>query len=303
MRIAYIAHPVSGDINGNLRRIEKIIRKINLEESDVVPFAHYFVDCYALDDDVEKERRRGIRNDKAIMKRGVVDEIRLYGDRISEGMADEVELAHKLGIKVIPMTDQTEEEYFLRWKKIKDGTTSKEPWIMTYTGIKFFPFNPDIDSFVIEDIAHSLANQCRFNGHTKSYYSVAQHSVNVSRICGEHSLCGLLHDGTEAYFSDLPTPIKKRMNNVVNMENNLACTLSRKFGFPFPFPEEVKDADKSMLNIEGMEFMGWEERYYDEVPEIDMYECSVDMYPHTPDTAKKMFLEEYEKITEDSYGL
>jgi len=107
MKIAYIAHPISGDIEGNLERIKKIGRKINLEEPNVVPFAHYYFDCHALDDDVPEERERGIKNDIALMKKGFIDEVRLYGDRISSGMRHEVELAHELGIKVVPMTEET----------------------------------------------------------------------------------------------------------------------------------------------------------------------------------------------------
>ena len=111
MVIAYIAHPIGGDMNGNLEKIRKICREINLEEPDVVPFAPYYMDCHCLDDDNPVERERGIKNDIALMKKGFIDEIRLYGNTISKGMRHEVDLAHQLGIKVLPMTDQTINEY------------------------------------------------------------------------------------------------------------------------------------------------------------------------------------------------
>ena len=111
MRIAYIAHPVGGDVENNLKRISEIGRYINLNEPDVVPFAHYFFDCYALDDSVEYERNRGIKNNLALMKAGFIDEVRLYGNRISNGMKCEIKLAKSLGIAVIPMTKETEAEY------------------------------------------------------------------------------------------------------------------------------------------------------------------------------------------------
>lgn len=107
MRIVYIAHPISGDIKGNLEKIMNIVRQINLEEPEVLPFAHYWLDCHALDDDNPEERKRGIKNDIELMTRGFIDEVRLYGDKISSGMRDEVILAEKLGIPVIPMTDET----------------------------------------------------------------------------------------------------------------------------------------------------------------------------------------------------
>lgn len=110
MKIVYIAHPISGDITGNLEKVKQIGRKINLEEPAVVPFAHYYFDCHSLDDNVPAERVRGIKNDIELMKRGFIDEVRLYGDKISRGMRAEVELAKELGIPVVAMTEQTKRE-------------------------------------------------------------------------------------------------------------------------------------------------------------------------------------------------
>jgi len=109
MKICYIAHPISGDIKGNLEKIRKIARQINLEEPDTVPFAHYYLDCFALNDDVPEERERGIKNDIELMKRGFIDEVRLYGDKVSKGMAAEMLLAKELGILVVAMTSETTE--------------------------------------------------------------------------------------------------------------------------------------------------------------------------------------------------
>ena len=121
MKVAYIAHPISGDIEGNLRRIEQIGRQINLEEPEVVPFAHYFFDCYALDDDIPEERERGIKNDIALMRKGFIDEVRLYGNRISVGMSHEVDLAIELGVEVKPMTEATKREFAERWQIVDNG--------------------------------------------------------------------------------------------------------------------------------------------------------------------------------------
>src|SRR6266496_1501995 len=89
--------------------------------------------------------------------------------------------------------------------------TTKGGAIMTYSGELITPLNPDPDDIQIEDIAHALSNQCRFSGHCKQFYSVAEHSCRVSDLCSyEHQLGGLLHDGTEAYLSDIARPIKQQ---------------------------------------------------------------------------------------------
>ena len=111
MKVVFIGHPIGGDVKANLEKIIKIGRKINLEESDTVPFAPYFFDCYCLEDSVPQERARGIENDVALFRKGVIDELRLYGDRISKGMISEIYLAQELNISIVPMTEETKKEY------------------------------------------------------------------------------------------------------------------------------------------------------------------------------------------------
>jgi hypothetical protein len=112
MKIVYIAHPVSGDIEGNLKKIIAIIRQINLTEPETIPFAHYVVDCYALDDTVPDERARGIKNDIALFKAGFIDELWLFGDKISNGMRSEINLCQELNILIRAMTKETNEQYY-----------------------------------------------------------------------------------------------------------------------------------------------------------------------------------------------
>lgn len=103
MKIVYIAHPIGGDVKGNVRKILAIVKKINLNMPDVVPFAPYIADVLAMDDDIKEQRERGIKNDKEILMSGIVKELWLYGRKISGGMEDEIETAFDYNIPVIVM--------------------------------------------------------------------------------------------------------------------------------------------------------------------------------------------------------
>jgi hypothetical protein len=107
MKIVYIAHPIGGNVTANLEKVKQIIRHINMTEPDVVPFAHYFVDCHCLNDNVPIERERGIKNDIALMRAGFINEVWLYGDKISTGMSHEIALASELGIPIFSKSEGT----------------------------------------------------------------------------------------------------------------------------------------------------------------------------------------------------
>ena len=89
-------------------------------------------------------------------------------------------------------------------------------WMLTATGKKFWPLDPDPADVDLRDIAHALSLLCRFNGHVPFHYSVAQHSVLCADVAAHHSyakypgfvLSVLLHDAHEAYLADVPRPVK-----------------------------------------------------------------------------------------------
>jgi hypothetical protein len=129
-------------------------------------------------------------------------------------------------------------------------------WIQTYTGRKFFPLEPRPEDIDVRDVAHSLAMQCRFNGHCRPFYSVAEHSVRASRILeGRDRLWGLLHDAAEAYISDLPRPLKATAPAFRAAEDRLLEVIVTRFGLPWPMPAAVADADDVMLATEMRDLM------------------------------------------------
>lgn len=101
-KIVYIAHAVAGDVENNLADLRRILRRINLEcPYTVIPIAPYYADVVSLDDTDPNERKRGIHNDTTLIKSGCISEIWLTGDRISNGMQSEINLAKTLNIPVI----------------------------------------------------------------------------------------------------------------------------------------------------------------------------------------------------------
>lgn len=140
--------------------------------------------------------------------------------------------------------------------------------IMTYTGKMINPFYPDENSICIEDIAHSLSMQCRFNGHTNRFYSVAQHCVmaasmlRISKFPAKVQLLGLLHDSAEAYITDLPKPFKDCLDEYLDAEQTLNAAIIRKL---YPYKDVSVDdiyhvafIDKELSSLEGKEFLGGE---------------------------------------------
>ena len=90
-------------------------------------------------------------------------------------------------------------------------TTNKTSWIQTYTGRKVYPLELTADQVCVEDVAHALSLKCRFAGHCRRFYSVADHSLRVAAILPPPlRLAGLLHDAAEAYLPDVAGPIKSR---------------------------------------------------------------------------------------------
>jgi hypothetical protein len=87
-----------------------------------VPFAPYYLDVCCLDDNNPAERQRGMDNDAALFERGFIDELHLYGDRISEGMKIEILLALHTGIPVIASNDElyAELQQFIRHNKLEE---------------------------------------------------------------------------------------------------------------------------------------------------------------------------------------
>jgi len=125
----------------------------------------------------------------------------------------------------------------------------KGAWMQTFTGKQFFPLSPRVEDIDIIDIAHALSFQCRYGGHCKRFYSVAEHSIHIAhRLPYPLGLWGLLHDASEAYVSDVIRPIKPYLTNYTEIEDRLMAKIVERFGLnPTTMPPAVKDLDNRIL--------------------------------------------------------
>jgi hypothetical protein len=175
---------------------------------------------------------------------------------------------------------------------IAGGYDPEAAWIQTYSGRRFNPTKPNPDAVVIQDIAHALSMQCRFTGHTKKFYSVAQHSVYVSHICNEEdALWGLLHDASEAYLVDVPRPLKRsgKFQAYLDFEAQMQEAICKRFGLSIQEPPSVKKADTKLLATEARDLMSplhpdWVNRATPLPFTIDAWE---------PHKAKDMFMQRF----------
>lgn len=170
-------------------------------------------------------------------------------------------------------------------------------WIQTFTGRQFWPLAPRVEDIDIKDIAHALANLCRYGGHTESFYSVAQHSVLVSQVVpSEHALRGLLHDASEAYLIDVPRPIKHSagMESYRSAEKALLSVIYSAFDLTAEDPACIKTADNALLRTEQRDLMkvppaAWKD--------YRVGALSFTITPLLPPEAKKLFLDRFECLT------
>lgn len=178
-----------------------------------------------------------------------------------------------------------------------------KPTILTNNG-QYFDFeNPEDYTFDIGVIAHALSNLCRFTGHTKYFYSVAQHSVYVSNLMpsGKNlKLAGLLHDAAEAFVGDVSAPLKHLLPDYKAIEKRVEAAIFNHFGLPPLLLDEVKQFDLCLLATEQRDLMSdahssktvrwsWQD-------DLRVRPLPFKIAPYSPEAACQFFLNRYEII-------
>lgn len=172
-----------------------------------------------------------------------------------------------------------------------------EPYITTQQGNKFHFLAPQQDEIAIKDIAFALSNTCRFNGHVP-FFSVAEHSVAVAaRVPPRLQLAALLHDASEAYLADIPSPIKQYLPDYQALEAVVQAAIYDKYKVSLSDADkkELKQADLDATYTEA--FCLLEDRGRDWVPVL--FSPSEQFQPRCipPPEAFKMFMFWFSELT------
>jgi hypothetical protein len=130
------------------------------------------------------------------------------------------------------------------------------PWVQIHTGRSLNLVAPDPSSIDIQDIALSLSRLPRFLGHTRAFYSNAQHCLLVSQavepLGPAIALQGLLHDAYKAYLGDFPAPLLSmpELDGFGLVKARVAAAIHERFGLPPNLDPAIKIADLRMLATE-----------------------------------------------------
>jgi hypothetical protein len=146
----------------------------------------------------------------------------------------------------------------------------EEHEVETFSGAYVNVNRPDPDTIRLPDIAHALSNICRYGGHCKHFYSVAQHAV----FCAERvkregygikkQLAALHHDDAEAFLGDIPRPLKPLLGAAYKrLTDRMDVAIVRALELPFEIKDgstgpyvptfhevKIKSADNDALFIE-----------------------------------------------------
>lgn len=147
----------------------------------------------------------------------------------------------------------------------------------------------------ILDIAHALSHLCRFAGHVRTFYSVAQHAVLVSRaVPAADALHALLHDGSEAYLNDVIRPLKMTdaLRGYRMVELRVQQTIYQACGLLPAEPESVRVADQLLLQAEMRDLCPGHRRHVDGAAWADP------IIPVGPEQARTLFLDRYAELLE-----
>jgi hypothetical protein len=300
-------------VNNKTTTQKKSIKGYDFDpREDIVGSSEKYVEPWY---DPHAELERNMMHEKILSaKKGLIDQIRSETEKswdeefpqyeYEEYESEEYEPLKKLPKQAVVLASEEDQkaindlqsrhpEMFGSLKKEHASSFyPNEAWIQTHTRARFTPTKPMVQAIDLEDIAHSLSLQCRFAGHCSEFYSVAQHSVLVSYLCGvQDALWGLMHDASEAYLVDVPRPLKisGKFDKYLEFEKNMQDAICERFHLPKEEPISVKVADQIALATEVRDLMGGPRP--DWTLEFEPFPAKI--IPLSPKEAKELFLKRF----------
>lgn len=169
------------------------------------------------------------------------------------------------------------------------------PTVLTHSGNVFHYITPMHSLLEVEDVAHALANQCRFGGHTKAFYSYAQHAVMVSRLVpAEDALHALFADAAKALIGNVQTACKPLLPDYQRLEERILRAVYAHLHLEWPTPPSVHVAALVMRATERRDLLPPNGKPWPEL--IGVQPLPDRIVPELPQQAKDLFLHRYESL-------
>lgn len=155
---------------------------------------------------------------------------------------------------------------------------------------------PDPAVITARSIAHALSMLCRFTGHSRWFYSVAEHSVHCSYLVPpEHAFAALMHDAAEAFVGDVSRPLKMLLPEYRWIEKRIELAVAAKFDLPSQMPAAVKEADLLMLKAEQEQVMDRGREAWDGLEDLDAPALRIEFW--SPVEAERMFMGRFRELS------
>ena len=179
---------------------------------------------------------------------------------------------------------------------------TKGDWFQTFTGKAWWPMGPRPEDVDLLDIAHGLAFQCRFNGHTRQFYSVADHCIRMAAELHhtdgpEVALAGLLHDAAEAYLGDIVRPVKRQLPAFYHLEriNQTAILEGLHVSlYVDDHKDRIREMDLVMLATERRDLMEESPHSWVNVEKVEP--LPVPIKPLSPELAYSVFVTKFDLL-------
>ena len=175
------------------------------------------------------------------------------------------------------------------------------PFITTISGKPFYLLRPEQSVIDVEDIAYSLARLCRFTGHVREFYSVAQHSVLVSEHVPQegdghygYAMDALFHDAAEAYTGDINQPLKSILDgSFTKIEARIEWELANRLGLGYPRDPSIKVEDLRAYETEVRDVAPFGR--FSQVTDVKPWD-DVKIVGWEPEFAENQFLDRYVEL-------